>query len=991
MPATIGAATGSSDARRAAAAAYGKSGAALPALDRKARQDWIREQQAARLKQREREESEARAVQEQTLDRLWSPHLRRAARSQEFNLAWQERQRPLEDAPGQFAWPRVLALHDLLALRLAGLPLRTLPDSLVDALPQLSTLSLVACELEALPERLGELRCLTELDVTGNKLCVLPASFAKLTSLERLTLTNNKIVELPNDFGSISKLAKLLVQQNALQSLPKSIGELTSLELVDFSSNQLGALPTSIGELPNLATLVLNLNLLRELPESLASLPRLRVLHASRNLLQALPHNFGDLTALEDVRLDWNSIRELPFSLRRLRSLLRVLSLEQNPLVLPPREVVVRGVAATMAYMDKALDEFQRRSRRAVLEALQQLLQFAAPLVTASGPEAGSDEDQSDLTAIRSLLEPSTKHVTPRGGEQLPFFAVVWDEFNTTLLPAIERQLQRQRQQLDDANEGDSTASDKDDDLAKAARFSRRFSPDEVEDAVANSSDEFGAASVASDAALFRKCACFEVVTAPDGSESRRRRVCAPPGVAPYRCRRAARLVREQLLTQDEAKDQLAASYLRAKLARLEASTRRQCIAFINSDKGVRHFEQLVAQLATALFDKRKRLRKLEAGHRAALGRLASRRAKLLAKLDAFARAKTAHHAALEAKLAKINQRENERKGDADKRARLERELTEEPAAEDDPRMLELELALEGLASAEAKLNDEMAAAKARELSTFVSDGQDEGEEDDEEDNGEEEDDEDDGEGDSESDEDDEEDEEDEESEAEAAAEPEESQEEGPPNEEGKSKFFQFDEPVEPVVDYRVAAMQLVEHELEQRQAERDREHALKAAAKPQAKAKPPPAIVVHREELLELFQPRVRDAYVAERCARVAQRATVEYLQMRAVLRRWLGHGKRTVFEAWRDYMREHRADAEQRRAKRERRKVLEAQNALLADELERQEARLWVRRVDPYSDAEYFEHSQSGETSWTPPPRWAELQAMEEVSTPAVKLPPI
>lgn len=1005
-------------------------------LGRQGRQDWLAEQLATRAQQRDKKAREDQDAQKLERDRRWSPLLRRAEFTQEFNLAWQERQRPLLD-PGsqgelQFPWVRVMALNDLLALRLAGLSLGTLPESLPDALPQLTTLSLVACELEVLPERLGELRMLTELDVTGNQLCSLPASLSKLARLERLTLVNNKLETLPDDIGGgedgsdgLQRLERLLVEQNALRSLPASVGTLSSVVLINLIGNKLEKLPESIGNLPRLETLSVSVNFLVELPETLAKLPKLRVLRANRNALRNLPHNFGDFDVLEDVQLDWNALRELPFSLRKLRTRLRVLSLEENPLVLPPSEVVVRGVAATMAYMDKALDEFHRRARRAVLEALQQVLQLVAPLALSPDTQKPqqsaeehehqlSDDDKEDLATIRSLFEPHCKHAAPaNGGEQLPFFAVVWGEFYDSLLPAIERKLQRLTVlAAADINADDVKSTVKADafELSKAARFSSRFTPEEVEDALANSADDFGAASVQVTSALFRKCACLEPLalqTARTGDDpklrpstpldqtqqrqARRRRVCAPPGVAPYRCRRAARLIREQLLTRDEAKDQLATTYLRTKLARLEAATKRQCVEYINSETGVVHFEQLAAQLAAALLGKRKRLRALEAKHKKAVEKIAARRAKLLAKLEAYARARASRREALESKIAKLSAKAASGNAASEKRVkRLEQELAEELAlggggasgdGDDDPRVLELELALEGLTGAEAKLTDAHAAAKTRELSSFLDEtkGVQGGGEDEDSDGNEDEDDSDDNDNDSDDDEEDEGDDEEEEEEGKSSLTPSKAEPDGAEADPtAENSLFQFDLPdVSLLIDYRVAAMQQVERELEQRQQELDQQHEAKYSAK-KGKPKPPPTLVVHLEELVELFQPRVRDAYVAERCARVAHRATVEYLQMRAVLRRWLGHGKRAVFEAWRDYMRANRADAEKWRAKRERRKLLEEQNRALAEQLVRREARKWVQRVDVYTDAVYFEHSESSETSWTPPQYWEEEQQL-------------
>ncbi|KAJ0389283.1 hypothetical protein ATCC90586_010819 [Pythium insidiosum] len=122
-----------------------------------------------------------------------------------------------------------------------------------------------------------------------------------------------------------------------------------------------------------LVTLCVNMNRLVELPDALARLPNLRALHASRNELVSLPRNIGNLSSLRDLRLDWNRISELPFSFRLLTQL-ETLCMERNPLKLPPLHYITRGVRATIKYMEKSLEEFIKKSRREVVEALQAVL-----------------------------------------------------------------------------------------------------------------------------------------------------------------------------------------------------------------------------------------------------------------------------------------------------------------------------------------------------------------------------------------------------------------------------------------------------------------------------------------------------------------------------------------------------------------------------------------------------------------------------------------
>ena len=70
------------------------------------------------------------------------------------------------------------------------------------------------------------------------------------------------------------------------------------------------------------------------------------------------------------------------------------------------------------------------------------------------------------------------------------------------------------------------------------------------------------------------------------------------------------------------------------------------------------------------------------------------------------------------------------------------------------------------------------------------------------------------------------------------------------------------------------------------------------------------------------------------------------------------MGHGTRSVFEAWREVVKVNRANTELDQKKKIRIQQVEAQF------MERVED-----RVNMYADAVYFEHSEAGETSWTPP----------------------
>ena len=58
-------------------------------------------------------------------------------------------------------------------------------------------------KLTALPDSLGELALLQDLDVGGNQLTSLPDTFGHLAQLQELGLARNRIATLPEGFGQL--------------------------------------------------------------------------------------------------------------------------------------------------------------------------------------------------------------------------------------------------------------------------------------------------------------------------------------------------------------------------------------------------------------------------------------------------------------------------------------------------------------------------------------------------------------------------------------------------------------------------------------------------------------------------------------------------------------------------------------------------------------------------------------------------------------------
>jgi internalin A len=202
-----------------------------------------------------------------------------------------------------------------------------------------SDLHLAELGLTGLPESLGKLTSLQELDLMSNQLTSLPEWVGKLTSLQTLDLWGNQLTSLPEWVGKLTSLQTLDLSRNQLANLPESLGNLISLQTLDLVRTQLTSLPEWVGKLTSLQTLQLSDNQLTSLPESLGNLISLQTLDLSRNQLANLPESLGKLTSLQTLDLSRNQFTSLPVGIREVRALTR-LFLHENPALGLPMEVL---------------------------------------------------------------------------------------------------------------------------------------------------------------------------------------------------------------------------------------------------------------------------------------------------------------------------------------------------------------------------------------------------------------------------------------------------------------------------------------------------------------------------------------------------------------------------------------------------------------------------------------------------------------------------
>ncbi|KAL3824884.1 hypothetical protein ACJIZ3_020913 [Penstemon smallii] len=227
---------------------------------------------------------------------------------------------------------------------------QVLPDS-ISGLENLEELNLSANLLESLPDSIGLLFKLKILDVSRNKLSALPDSISHCRALVEMDASFNKLTYLPTNIGfELVNLKRLSIHLNKIRSLPTSIGEMKSLTLLDVHFNELHGLPPSIGKLTNLEILNLSSNFsdMTELPETISDLTNLKELDLSNNQIHALPDTFGRVVNLTKLDVD------------------------QNPLAVPPKEVVAEGVEAVKAYMVKRWADILEEEKKSTIEVHDQ-------------------------------------------------------------------------------------------------------------------------------------------------------------------------------------------------------------------------------------------------------------------------------------------------------------------------------------------------------------------------------------------------------------------------------------------------------------------------------------------------------------------------------------------------------------------------------------------------------------------------------------------
>ncbi|XP_043378384.1 leucine-rich repeat and calponin homology domain-containing protein 1 isoform X9 [Chelonia mydas] len=186
-------------------------------------------------------------------------------------------------------FPRGAPGHDLSDTVRADLSKNRLTDVPMELchFVSLETLNLYHNCIKIIPDAIVNLQMLTYLNLSRNQLSSLPACLCGLP-LKVLIASNNKLGSLPEEIGQLKQLMELDVSCNEITALPQQIGQLKSLRELNIRRNYLKVLPQELVELP-LVKFDFSCNKVLVIPVCFRKMVQLQVLLLENNPLQSPP------------------------------------------------------------------------------------------------------------------------------------------------------------------------------------------------------------------------------------------------------------------------------------------------------------------------------------------------------------------------------------------------------------------------------------------------------------------------------------------------------------------------------------------------------------------------------------------------------------------------------------------------------------------------------------------------------------------------------
>ena len=148
-----------------------------------------------------------------------------------------------------------------------------------------------------------------ELEPDDDSVPGIPSEIERLgSSLRYFGVFDTELNHLPEQIGSLTRLFQLQLVNTELVALPDSIGNLSSLHYLYLDRNKLTSLPLTMANLRSLYSVSLNQNSKLRSIQSLNGFPYLNSLQASNCLIERLPLN---LPYLYSLQMSYNNLTDL--------------------------------------------------------------------------------------------------------------------------------------------------------------------------------------------------------------------------------------------------------------------------------------------------------------------------------------------------------------------------------------------------------------------------------------------------------------------------------------------------------------------------------------------------------------------------------------------------------------------------------------------------------------------------------------------------------
>ncbi|XP_056174740.1 disease resistance protein L6-like isoform X2 [Syzygium oleosum] len=223
------------------------------------------------------------------IDELWGgwTQLKVATRLKVLNLSKCPRLKKTPDLSAYFSL-EILILEECRNL------LRI--DRSIGHLRRLKHLNLNSCtRLQVLPVELGSLKALTELLIRNynffGSISQVPRSIGALIKLECLAICGvPELTTLPDSIGMLQSLAELDISSTSIRELPNIIVNLKSLKVLKMNRSRMQKLPEAMGMLKKLEEIYgENCLWLEMIPGDIGRLPFLKILKLTQTRVQNVP------------------------------------------------------------------------------------------------------------------------------------------------------------------------------------------------------------------------------------------------------------------------------------------------------------------------------------------------------------------------------------------------------------------------------------------------------------------------------------------------------------------------------------------------------------------------------------------------------------------------------------------------------------------------------------------------------------------------------